>query len=60
MVQSMQDMFVDFNLSQDTLARVGNARQFVTNEYLHDGIRENGTIIFDKLLNIVRGGAILR
>ena len=34
--------------------------QFITNEYLHCGIREAGTAIFEKLLNIARGGILLR
>ena len=34
--------------------------QFITNEYLHCGIREAGTAIFEKLLNLARGGILLR
>lgn len=55
-----EDMFVSFELAQETLDMVGSARQYVTNDYLHDGIREQGGPIFEKLLNIVRGGALLR
>lgn len=31
------DMYVDFNLSQQTLSHVKGARQWVTNEFLHSG-----------------------
>lgn len=51
---------MSFELTQETLDKVACVRQYVTNDYLHDGIRENGSAIFEKLLNIVRGGAVLR
>lgn len=35
-------------------------RQWITNEYLHCGIREAGATIFEKLLNMARGGVLLR
>ena len=31
------DMYVDFNLSQDTLSHVRGARQWISNEFLHSG-----------------------
>ena len=34
--------------------------QWITNEYLHCGIREAGVHIFEKLLNMARGGILLR
>lgn len=55
-----EDMFVSFESSQETLEKVPNVRQYVTNEYLHDGIREQGSIIFEKLLHLARGGTVLR
>jgi hypothetical protein len=59
-VSYFEDMFVDFNLAQDTLSHVRGARQFVSSEWLHDGIRENGAVLFDRLLNIARGSTLLR
>jgi hypothetical protein len=55
-----EDMFVDFELAQETARSIKGIRQFVTNEYLHDGIKESGAAIFDKLLNMARGGVLLR
>ncbi|WP_030254865.1 alpha/beta fold hydrolase [Streptomyces violens] len=34
------DMYVDAGLQLDTAARVGNIRTWITNEYEHDGIRD--------------------
>jgi len=53
-------MFVDFNLAQKTAHQIRGMRQHVTNEWLHDGIRENGGPLFEKLLSLVRGGTLLR
>jgi hypothetical protein len=53
-------MFVNFELAQRTAARVGCLQQWVTNEYLHCGIREAGGTIFERLLNMTRGGILLR
>lgn len=55
-----EDMFVDFNLAQQTAAHIKGIRQFISNEWLHCGIREAGGTIFDKLLNLTRGGTLLR
>lgn len=55
-----EDMFVDFDLAQETAARVAGLRQHVTSDWLHDGIREAGVVVFDKLLNMARGGVLLR
>lgn len=44
------DMFVDSGLQLETVAAVGNARAWVTNEFEHDGI---GHGAFDKLLEMV-------
>jgi len=55
-----EDMFVDFNLAQETAGRIKGLRQYITNEFLHDGIRENGPELLEKLLNLCRGGTLLR
>lgn len=54
------DMFVDFELAQETAKSIQGIRQFVTNEWLHDGIREGGAAVFEKLLNMARGGVLVR
>lgn len=55
-----QDMFVDCDLAQETAAQVKGLRQWVTSEYMHCGLREAGGTIFEKLLNMARGGILLR
>ncbi|MFB7883632.1 alpha/beta fold hydrolase [Microbacterium sp. NPDC056057] len=46
------DMFVDAGLQLDTLARIGNAQYWVTNEFEHDGIGSGRT--FTALRELVR------
>lgn len=50
----MQDMYVDYNLAQNTSQHIRGLKQWVTNEYKHSGIRDDGGRIFDRLLNMVR------
>jgi pimeloyl-ACP methyl ester carboxylesterase len=38
------DMYVDAGLQQDTVARVGNARAWITNEHEHDGLGAPGVL----------------
>lgn len=46
------DMYVDAQLSLDTLARLGNSQYWVTNEFEHDGITAERT--FARLRDLVR------
>ena len=46
------DMYVDSGLQLDTLARVGNAHPWVTNEFEHDGL--HGDTVFGTLLGQAR------
>lgn len=41
------DMYVDSSLSLDTLAHIGNAHWWVTNEFEHDGV--HGARVFRHL-----------
>ena len=52
------DMYVDAGLQLDTADRVGNVRTWVTNEYEHDGIRDDR--VFARLTELVQdaGGGI--
>lgn len=36
-------------------AQIQTIRQFITNEYAHSGIRDDGAVIVDKLLAFTRG-----
>ncbi|WP_329459354.1 alpha/beta fold hydrolase [Streptomyces sp. NBC_01497] len=51
------DMYVDSALQRETVARVGNAHAWVTNEYEHDGLHE-GDHVFTHLTGMLkdRGG----
>ena len=53
--QSTWHRYVDFDLATKTAAEIQGIRQFVTNEYMHSGIRDDGGRIFDTLLAMARG-----
>ncbi|KAK9810112.1 hypothetical protein WJX72_005044 [[Myrmecia] bisecta] len=54
-----EDLYVDFDLAQETASHINGIRQFITNEYMHSGIRDDGARIFDRLLGMVRGAVPL-
>jgi pimeloyl-ACP methyl ester carboxylesterase len=49
------DMYVDRELSEETAGRVRNLRPWLTSEYEHNGIREDGAHILDRLIALARG-----
>lgn len=52
------DMYVDFDLSMEVAARGGpleKCKVYVTNEYQHGGIRDDGANIFAKLYGMATG-----
>ncbi|GAX76714.1 hypothetical protein CEUSTIGMA_g4160.t1 [Chlamydomonas eustigma] len=49
-----EDMYVDMELSKPTADLIHGLRQWVTNEYRHSGIRDDGVRIFERLLNVAR------
>ncbi|WP_443060830.1 alpha/beta fold hydrolase [Streptomyces sp. NBC_00448] len=53
------DMYVDAGLQLETAARVGNLQTWITNEYEHDGVREDERV-FTRLGQMVRdaGGGV--
>lgn len=55
------DMYVDAELSLETAKHVGNLQHWVTNQYEHDGIRQDPDV-FKRLVSMVRdsGGPLLR
>jgi pimeloyl-ACP methyl ester carboxylesterase len=50
-----EDMYVEREFSEETLAQVGSARAWLTNEYDHNGIRVDGDRILGYLLDLVKG-----
>lgn len=55
-----EDMYVDFDLAQETATHIAGIRQWVTNEYMHSGIRDDGYRIFEHLLALARGSVPLQ
>ena len=55
-----EDMYVDFNLAQETAACIAGARVWVTNEFTHSGVREDGPRVLKTLLALARGEEPLR
>lgn len=54
-VQYYDDPYVDLDLALDTASRVGNTQVWVTNEYLHDGLRTSGDEILPRLIDLAAG-----
>ncbi len=54
-VQYYDDPYVDLDLALDTAARVGNTQVWVTNEYLHDGLRTRSDEILPRLIDLASG-----
>lgn len=50
----VEDMYVDFNLAQESAQTIKGCRQWMTNEYMHSGIKEDGGRIFDRLMAMAR------
>lgn len=46
----VEDMYVEFDYSRETLAEMPNAKAWMTNEYEHNGLRMDGERIVDRLI----------
>lgn len=46
------DMFVEMDISRETLVLMPNAKAWITNEYEHNGLRADGERILDKLIEM--------
>ncbi|MDW1812917.1 alpha/beta fold hydrolase, partial [Vibrio sp. Vb2362] len=44
------DMFVEMDISRETLALIPNSKAWITNEYEHNGLRADGERILDRLI----------
>lgn len=51
------DMYVPREFSEETAALIRGLRPWLTNEYDHDGLRDDGARIFGRLLALARGRA---
>jgi len=45
-------MYVDFDLAQDTASKIKSTEQYITNQLVHDGIREDPSDVMKKLFKI--------
>jgi len=53
----VNDMYVERAFSEETAARIGGARAWITNEYEHNGLRADGERILGRLIDLARGPA---
>lgn len=51
----VEDMYVERQFSEETIAQVGAARAWITSEYDHNGLRADGERILGYLLDLTRG-----
>lgn len=48
-------MYVNFKLSMETAAQILGIRLWITNEYMHSGLRDEGVRVFDHLMGMLNG-----
>ncbi|XP_073143281.1 uncharacterized protein [Henckelia pumila] len=50
-----EDMYVNFKLSMETASGIAGIRLWITNEYMHSGLRDGGGLVLDHLLGMLNG-----
>lgn len=50
-----EDMYVNFKLAMETASKISGIRLWVTNEYMHSGLRDSGSHVFDQLMSMLHG-----
>lgn len=50
------DPYVERRYSEETAARTAGMRLWLTNQYLHNALRDDGARVLDRLLGLARGG----
>ncbi|CAI9764182.1 unnamed protein product [Fraxinus pennsylvanica] len=50
-----EDVYVNFKLSMDTASQIAGIRLWITNEYMHSGLRVGGGRVLDHLLGMLNG-----
>lgn len=48
-----EDMFVNFKLVMETAAHISGIRLWITNEYMHSGLRDGGSHVFEHLMGML-------
>ncbi|KAF8161478.1 alpha/beta-hydrolase [Crassisporium funariophilum] len=51
-VTYFNDMYVDFDFAQETVSKIKNTEQYITNQLVHDGIREDSSDVMKKLFKL--------
>ncbi|KAF3441166.1 hypothetical protein FNV43_RR15077 [Rhamnella rubrinervis] len=47
------DMFVNFKVAMETAPQIAGIRLWITNEYMHSGLRDAGSRVFEHLMGMV-------
>lgn len=50
-----EDMYVNFKLAIETASQISGIRLWLTNEYMHSGLRDGGAKVFDHLTGMLNG-----
>ncbi|KAF7137398.1 hypothetical protein RHSIM_Rhsim07G0010300 [Rhododendron simsii] len=50
-----EDMYVNFKLAMETASQIAGIRLWITNEYMHSGLRDAGGQVFDHLKGMLNG-----
>lgn len=48
-------MYVNFKLAVETASQIAGIRLWISNEYMHSGLRDNGSRVLDQLLGMLNG-----
>lgn len=46
------DMYIDFNLAQETASKIKNTEQYITNQLVHDAVRTDSKDVINALFKI--------
>ncbi|KAF8017065.1 hypothetical protein BT93_H2318 [Corymbia citriodora subsp. variegata] len=50
-----EDMYVNFKLSMETASQIAGIRLWITNEYMHSGLRDGGGRVLEHLMAMLNG-----
>lgn len=50
-----EDLYVNFKLSMETASEISGIRLWITNEFMHSGLRDGGGQVLDHLLGMLKG-----
>ncbi|KAL4024448.1 proline iminopeptidase [Cucumis melo var. makuwa] len=50
-----EDMFVNFKLAMETASQIAGIRLWITNEFMHSGLRDAGPQVLDHLMGLLNG-----